>query len=119
MEVPIRVNAIDGVVDDIAVAVMALGVINVGDKWIGADESRKLWIIVPAAIVVEARFGIKNMAGEAAEGIPSAFLPGNFTPGVILDELSKRSAGTGDDIDPAEVVIVVEKLLSRGLLRAP
>jgi len=62
-----------------------LGVPWAWDKRIGGDESAKLWVIVPPAIVVEAAFWIKLLAGETAQGVSGTFRPAYFSPGVVFD----------------------------------
>ena len=75
MEVAIRVDVVNWVIDDIAVTIEVLRIVWLPDKRVRADESAKLWVIVSAAIVVEAALWIKDVAGEAADGIADALIP--------------------------------------------
>ena len=87
MEVSIRVDVVNRVVKDVAVAVEILWIIWFTDKWVGRDEAAKLRVIVSAAIVVEAALWIKDVAGEAPKRIAGAFRSACLTPWVVLDNL--------------------------------
>lgn len=100
VEVSIGVDVVDWVIDHIAIAVMVLGVIELRDKRVWADESSKLWVIVSATIVVETGLWIKHVAGESPAGIANSFLSGDLPPWVILDKLDSRSEVICNDIDP-------------------
>lgn len=84
---PCRIDVIDRVIKGVAVTVEGLRITGLWDKRIGADKPRKLWVIVPAAIVVEATFRIKLLACEAMRGIDVSFRPRYLAPRIILSKL--------------------------------
>jgi hypothetical protein len=75
-----RIDVLDRVVSDVAVAVVALRVARRWHDRVGRDESREIRIVIPGAVIVEAVFGIELLAGEAVLGVYIAFVPADFSP---------------------------------------
>jgi len=50
-------------------------------------------------------------------GVGVAVGAADFAPGVVLGELELEAGGVGDDVDAAEMVVVVEEGLAGGFLR--
>ena len=76
VEVPTGVDEIDRVIDDIAVAVVVLGVISLADEGVWAEKSAKLRIIVPAAIVECPLSGSKRFLSMMIFALASCFCAG-------------------------------------------
>ena len=80
---------------------------------VGGDESGKLWIIVSGPIVVEPGLYIKLLAVKSPARIRIALISAYLPPRVIFRELDSGCVDVGDDVDPTQVVIMVEQLLFR------
>ena len=73
---------------------------------IRADESPKLWAVVPAIQVIEARLGVVIIPPVAegilvAHGVAGGVGDGAFAPGVVAvggNDLAGGGPGDGDDI---------------------
>ena len=85
-------------------------------RCIRADESPKLWAVVPAIEIIQPRFGIVVVTPVAewilfAHGVAAGVGYGAFAPGVVAvpgDHLARSGPDDGNDI-PLQVVQVVEQ----------
>ena len=78
-------DVVDGIVDDVTIPIEALRIADIRNRRVRADESTKLCVIVPAAIVVEAALWIKDLAGEAAQGVSATLGSRYLSPRVVFD----------------------------------
>jgi hypothetical protein len=77
VKIAVRVGVVLGTVENVAVAVEVLGVEGALNEGVGRDESPDLGVVVAAAVVVQARFGVELLTGKSLIGIEGAFGSGD------------------------------------------
>src|SRR3990170_6878592 len=65
---------------------------------------------VTSAVVVDVAFRVEFLAGEAVGGIYASLRSGDFSPRIVFGELDPAGVAVRDDVDAAQMVVVVEAL---------
>ncbi len=63
LEIPVRIDVVLGVVDDVAVAVKVLRIEDRLDEGIGGDKPPGLGVVIPAAVMSKARSRTPTLPG--------------------------------------------------------
>ena len=116
VKIAARIYVANRIVEYIAVAIVRLGIKYLRDKRIGTDEAAEIRVVVSAAVVEKPAFDVLLLPGEPQETLTSSLQAGHLAPGIVLDKLIDDSILPGDDVDPAQVIIVIKPLLAGGLL---
>src|SRR5437870_384901 len=118
-KVPARIDEVVGVVEDVAVAVERLRVGRRRNKGVGANEPGEACVVVPAAVIVEASLRIELFARKAVRRVGVALRARHLAPGVVFHELHACARLIGDDVDSADMVVVIEEDGASRFLRDP
>jgi hypothetical protein len=108
---PVGIDQIDGIVGDVAVAVQRLRVEHVRDERVRADKPGEFGVVVPAAVVHELALDIPLLPSESEQGLAASFRAADGPPGIVFDQLGQVTVFSRDDVDAAQMIVMVEKLL--------
>jgi hypothetical protein len=114
-----RINIVLRAVEHVGIAIQILRVVGVLHERIGTNESCNILIVVPAAVVVDAALAVELLAGEAVRrfGIAHGLRSRHLAPGIVLVELDLAGIDIRDDVNSAEMIVVVEEAAAAFLRR--
>ena len=101
-----RVGVDQGVVAAVAVAVEHLGVVDIRDDGVRADEPAYDWVVEPSAVVVEPCLRVELLVSKLVVGDFRSLMVSHLPVGDIFGGLHLCPRGIGHGSGAAEVVLV-------------